>query len=256
MNITVPKKLFLLGGHDLEMLTIKQLLERGDDCVVLDRHLRWDTAHLSAYQDCLSQYSDYNIFGIELQEDIPTPKNYHRIDHHNDYATKPSALEQVAAAVGVPLNREQMLIAANDKGYIPAMIAAGATKEEIASIRRRDREAQGVSEADEKLAEESIAKQLRRFGSLTVVKSMTSRFSPICDSLFPYRSLLIYTDAEWMFYGAGKAGLTQRYADEIHAGRMFHGGGDKGYIGAVQYIYSQEQIEQFVKHIIGQYEHI
>jgi len=43
-------KLFLLGGYDLEMLTIKQLLEGRDGCMVADKRLRWDNAALSAYQ--------------------------------------------------------------------------------------------------------------------------------------------------------------------------------------------------------------
>ena len=48
MNITQLHKLFLLGGYDLEMLTIKQMLEGREDCVVLDKRLRWNNAKLSA----------------------------------------------------------------------------------------------------------------------------------------------------------------------------------------------------------------
>ena len=255
MNITRPTKVFLLGGYDLEMITLKQMLEGMEDVVVLDKLLRWEKARLSAYRDELQQYADCDIYGVELQENCEKPASYHRIDHHNDWAGRPSALEQVASIFNVTLSRDQQLIAANDRGYIPAMQALGATDSEIADIRQRDRAAQGVSREDEMLAERSVANGMSHHGCLTVVRSLTSRFSPICDRLFPYRNLLIFTDAEWMFYGEGTARLTRRLANEIGKKKVFHGGGDNGYIGAVQHAYSKDEINQFVKQIIEEYEH-
>ena len=253
MNITQSKRLFLLGGYDLEMLTIKQLLEGRDDCVVMDKHLRWDNARLSAYKDELQQHTYNNIYGIELQEDITQPQHYHRIDHHNDWNYKPSALEQVAMVIGTTLNRYQQLVAANDRGYIPAMQSLSATREEIARIRKEDRKAQGVTEAEEQLAEDSVRNNLQEYGSLRMVKSQTSRFSAICDRLFPYKRLLIYTDHEWMFYGEGKTELVKILKDEITEKKVFYGGGDTGYIGSVKHAYSKEKIEYFVERIIKEY---
>lgn len=248
-------KLFLLGGYDLEMLTIKQLLEGREGCVVVDKQLRWDNALLSAYQEELQSYADADIYGIELREDITTPGNYHRIDHHNDWNDRPSALEQIADVLGVILNRDQQLVAANDKGYIPAMIAIHATNEEIADIRRRDRSAQGVTVEEELLAEQSVTDNLSRYGSLLVVKSLTSRFSPICDRLFPYQQLIIYTDdAEWMFYGDGKAELVSVFAEDIKKKKVFHGGGENGYIGAVNNAFTQREITQIIEIIKQKYE--
>ena len=256
MEITTRHKTFLLGGYDLEMLTIKQMLEGKDDCVVIDKQLRWDNAHLSAYKDELPQHTYNNIYGIELQEDITLPENYHRIDHHNDWDDRPSALEQVAMVVGVTLNRYQQLVAANARGYIPAMQNLSATKEEIGEIRRRDREAQGVTEAEERLAEETIGNHLQRCGTLVIVKSQTSRFSPICDRLYPYQRLFIYTDQEWMFYGEGKKDLAELLKDAILQGKVFHGGGDNGYIGCIRQAFSKEEIETFVNELKQKYEHI
>lgn len=253
MDIAQQHKLFLLGGYDLEMITIKQMLEGRKDCVVLDKHLRWDNAKLSAYQDDLHLYQEYDIFGIELQEDTPLPHNYHRIDHHNDWAHKPSVLEQVAMVVGIQLNRDQLLVAANDRGYIPEMQAFGATEEEIADIRKRDRAAQGVSENDEALAEQSLTQNLSRYGNLIVVKSLTSRFSSICDKLFPYQRLIVYTDSEWMYCGEGKAELVKQLESEIKQKKVFHGGGDCGYIGTPQNTYSEKQINLFVEQVIKEY---
>ena len=249
--------LFLLGGYDLEMLTIKRMLEGKNDCLVMDKQLRWDNARLSAYLDELSQFADYNnIYGIELQEDIPLPQNYQRIDHHNDWTDKPSSLEQVAEIMGVELTYFQQLVAANDKGYTPAMKALGASEEEMDEIRRKDRAAQGVTDEDERLAELSVSQHLFRHTGLLVVNSLTSRFSPICDMLYPYQRLLIYTDAEWMFYGEGKAKLVKLLAKEIQQKKVFHGGGDNGYIGAVQKAFPKQQIISFVNYIIQEYEHL
>lgn len=257
MNPQTRTSLFLLGGHDLEMLTIRQMLEGRKDCIIADKHLQWDNARLSAYRDALSQPgNNNNIYGIELQEDIPLPKNYHRIDHHNEWADKPSSLEQVAEVLGVELTRYQQLVAANDKGYIPAMKTLGASKEEIDDIRRKDRAAQGVTEEDEALAEKAIAENLHIYKGLSVVKAFSSRFSPICDRLYPYRRLLIYTDSEWMFYGEGTSKLVSLFAEDISKKKVFHGGGDNGYIGAAKHAFNKNEIEQFVDKLIKKYEHI
>ena len=86
-----------------------------------------------------------------------------------------------------------------------------------------------------------------------VVKSLTSRFSPICDWLFPYRRLLIYTDSEWMYYGDGKAELVVMLVEEIRRGKVYHGGGDGGYIGCVKGAYEENSIEKLVEQIINKY---
>ena len=254
MNTKASTSLFLLGGYDLEMITIKQMLGGREGCVVVDKHLQWDNARLSTYQKELSEFADNNIYGIELQEDIPLPKNYYRIDHHNDWADKPSSIEQVAEVLGVELTGYQQLVAANDKGYIPAMKALGASKEETDNIRRRDRAAQGVTDEEEALAEKAITENLHAYKGLTVVKAFSSRFSPICDRLYPYLRLLIYTDAEWMFYGEGKTSLVQELTSDIKAMRVFHGGGPKGYIGADRGAFSTKDIYQFVSKIKQRYE--
>ena len=244
--------IFLLGGHDLEMLTIRRLLEQHNK-IFYDKALRWDNALLSHYSEQLEQYGDaYNIYGIELTEkNVDIPDNYYRIDHHNDYSTKPASLEQVASLLDVTLSREQQLIVANDKGYIPAMIALGANEDEIRQIREADRNAQGVTDTDEMLAVEAIEKK-QQIGSVTVVLSETSRFSPIADRLYPCDRLLIYTKEELIFYGKGKARLVELYKKEIDEGKMFHGGGDYGYIGAARAVFSKSEISEMKDCIVKQ----
>lgn len=254
MEDTESHKIFLLGGYDLEMLTIKRMLMDRRDCVVIDKHLRWDNALLSAYKSELEDYDDSPIYGIELKEDIPVPSKYIRIDHHNDLNGNPSALEQVTEILGVELSRYQQLVAANDKGYIPAMEAMGATETEIENIRMTDRVAQGIGPDDEQLAMKSIRESLSKHQSLFVVKSQTPYFSTICDRMYPYGNLLIYTDSEWTFYGEDKEKILHLLTNDILQHKIFHGGGNQGYIGSVKHAYSKDEIQQFVEQVKKMYE--
>lgn len=250
----MPEIVFFLGGHDLEMLTIRTLLDEHHIRYV-DKRLSWENASLAEYAEelrCYAKDGEVTVYGVELHEKGVTdiPDNYRRVDHHNDYSYLPSALEQTADILGVQLNREQQLIAANDSGYIPAMQALGAGKEEIEYIRLLDRRAQGVTEADELEAEEAIQNKMLRDG-IIIVKSGISRFSPITDRLYPYERLLVYTDDELMYYGKGKGCLVSYFKDEITAGRMFHGGGDTGFIGTVKRVFSKEAIIDLKDKIIS-----
>ena len=241
----MTEKIFLLGGYDLEMLTIRALLKENHIRYV-DKKLNWTNASLTKYTDELNRYANdaaVTIYGIELQEkDVAyIPANYIRIDHHNDYSHLPSALEQTAAILDVQLDAEQQLIAANDRGYISAMQALGANEDEIKRIRLLDRRAQGVTETDELLAEEAIRNKSETNG-ITIINSQMNRFSPITDRLYPYEKLLIYTNDELIYYGVGKASLVSYFKDEIASGKMFHGGGDCGFIGTVRSVYSKEDI--------------
>ncbi len=173
--------IFLLGGQDLEMQEIANLLE-GQGIIFFDKHLTWDTAKLSCYQEELKTYSkeSFRIYGVELSEDITTPENYTAIDHHNGDSSPKSSLEQVADLLHLNLSRIQTLIAANDSAYIPGLKACQATQEEIEDIRRRDRKAQGVTEEEETAAEQAIKNSLRFDDpQLWVIRSESPHFSLI-----------------------------------------------------------------------------
>ena len=243
------KMFFLLGGYDLEMLTIREILVH-EGIAFADHQLRWDNALLSDYQQVLSDIPEsYTVWGIELQEDIPLIANYKRIDHHNQYAELPSALEQVVELLNLSMTRYWQLVAANDKAYIPGMLAMGATEEEIKSIRKADRQAQGVGEVEELLAEKAIAENLEKTGNLLKVYTSNSCFSPICDRLFPYQRLLIYTDDEWMYYGKDSLRVRDLFEDEFQQGNLFYGGGSDGYVGSKRGRYIKDKIWEMVKQI-------
>lgn len=249
-----PKSLFLLGGHDLEMNVITGLLEERH-LIYKDRSLQWHNAYLGQYEEDIQAFKNnplYKIYGIELQEDITPPDNYVRIDHHNMYAGSPCALEQVAELLHQPLNRYQRLVAANDKAYIPGLKAAGATPEEISQIRLEDRKAQGVTEEDELLAEKAIRENKKESADLIIIRAYSSHFSPICDRLYPYRHLVIYTDKELVYYGKGIALLKEKFNNDLSACRMFSGGGNNGYLGTKQGAYSHIELQTIIN-LIKQY---
>jgi hypothetical protein len=248
------KRIFLLGGHDLEMITIRELLEEHQE-VYYDKQLRWNNALLSAYQDVLTQYGNKDeilIYGIELRlsSEMEIYTNYILIDHHNKHDKKPAALIQIARLLGCKLTRFQELVAANDSSYIPGMKQMGASVQEIAEIRRRDRSTQGITENDELLAEQSIREQTTRIGDLVIVQSKTSHFSTICDRLYPYKKLLIYTDTEWMYYGEDVEKVIRLFPEEIKSGSLFYGGGSNGFTGVDEGVYLKENIEQMKDRII------
>lgn len=72
----------------------------------------------------------------------------HTLDHHQ-YAGlnaqhRLSAIEQFAAIFSLQLTKYQQLVAANDKGFIPALLAAGASYEQMHAIRDHEARIRGV----------------------------------------------------------------------------------------------------------------
>lgn len=244
----LEQSLFLLGGHDLEMLTIRNVLDK-EGVKYADHGLQWDNALLSSYRQELKEACDkgWTVWGIELQEDIPVPPSYKRIDHHNDLVHLPCALEQVLDILHLPSDRYLRLVAANDKAYIPGMLQLNATAEEIENIRRADRKAQGVTIEDELLAEKAVAENCEKVGDLLIVRALSARFSPVCDRLFPYRSLLVYTENEWIYYGEGAMRVQKCFKDDFVSGKLFCGGGEKGYVGIKCGAYSSDEIRAMVE---------
>lgn len=226
--------LFLLGGYDLEMLEIRWLLDR-KKIPYLDKKLSWG-ARLSAYQTDFPAFNTYSqIYGIELMEDIPPPAHYIRIDHHNEYINREAAILQVAKILAHPPDRRMALVAANDSGYIPALLEMGATEREIEEIRTEDRKAQGVTPDDELAALLAIT-QKKVIAGVTVVSFTGNRFSPVTDRLFGKTNnrLLVHNPATFTYYGTGAQRLALQFKKTIRAGHAYYGGGPHGFFGGKQ----------------------
>lgn len=246
----MKNNLFLLGGYDLEMLTIKSLLDRYD-IPYIDHRLDWNTARVSSYRDDIAKaVSDGKmVWGIELQEDCELPVGYNRIDHHNQWSDRPSSLEQVAALLKIPMERDLQLVAANDVGHIAALMQMGAGQDEIDAIRKEDRKAQGVTEEDERLAEESVRNHSEQVGELRIIRSLTDKFSPVCDRVYPCPHLLVYTDSEWVYYGKAAFRVAALFGKERKDHKIYTGGGANGYVGTVGGAFSREELQAMMTKI-------
>ena len=144
---------------------------------------------------------NFKIFGVELQG--TAPEGAVNIDHHCydgvDRSNEKSSLEQVADLIGYKLSLYEEFVAANDKGFIPAMLALAKTKnlskketqKLIEKVRLQDRAAQGITPEQERIAEKAI-EEAEVSDHLTVVRMGHSKTATICDRLYgKYKNLLV-----------------------------------------------------------------
>lgn len=195
---------FFLGGSDLEMKTIKDLLDK-QGVAYSDAGLSWG-ASTSKYGDEIAKVAAEGKTPVivELAVDSKLPEGTINVDHHNENASRPASILQVCELLGVEPTRKMQLVAANDSGYIPAMINMGAAKSEIAQIRYQDRATQGITPEQEQQAEEAIKHSKEMFG-VTIVMLEHSKTATVTDRLFdaskPQNLLIISADGETNYFG-------------------------------------------------------
>ncbi len=230
-DFVVKKYIFFLGGYDLEMVTIKEILEEKKE-KYFDKKLIWG-AKASAYKEEIEKILPHQIpVLIELEIDIDLPPDALIIDHHNEKESNQSSIEQIASLLHIELTRWQKLVTANDKGYIPAMKCICATEDEIKEVREADRKAQGVTEKEEKLAQESIENCKSEENGIIIIKALTDKFSAIADRMYGKTdNLLIYTDDELTFYGNRKKQIVEKFKNLIDDNNAYYGGGVCGFFG-------------------------
>lgn len=246
---------FFLGGHDLEMLTISELLLAHVPDYFNDKGLSWG-AKASDYRseiECALQSGKTPVL-VELTDDLHLAEKVLVVDHHGPLAgtDKPTSLHQVFSLLGLPKNlwtRHLELVAANDRGHINGMLETGATREEIIAIRAADRTAQGITEEEEQQAKAALNGLRRLSGEkLTIVDLPHTRTAVIADRLAPelggpgYENLLVISPEEVNFFGAGNI---IRKLDKEYPGGWYGGSlperGFWGHDGTIQ------GIEQFIK---------
>jgi len=213
---TQPTFLFCLGGHDLEMLTIKHLLEENAQ-PILDKHLSWGAA-ASACQPEINEALQLGTTPvlIELHDDLAfNSEQLILIDHHGRQAgkTQPTALHQVFQLLDLPASRWTRwfeLVAANDVDHIAGLQALNATQAEIIKVREADRRAQGITAADDAEAQKALAAiEIKADGALSIVHLTHQRTTAVVDALHPalggvgYRNLFVVSPNEINFFGDG-----------------------------------------------------
>jgi hypothetical protein len=234
---------FFLGGYDLEMVTIKNILEENKK-KYFDKELSWG-AKASEYKEELEKIPPNKIpVLLELDIDIELHSEYKLIDHHNERsgADKKTSIEQVAELLKIELTREQKLIAANDRAYIDGLLEMNATEEEINKITEEDAKAQGVTEEDKKYAKTSVDHFLTKLDEDTVlIQSLTDKTSAVTCLVYRYyRHIFIITpENKFIYSGSGKIieKLKEKYSElkkDSPKINYWYGGNlpDKGYFGA------------------------
>ena len=208
---------FFLGGHDLEMAVIAELLAAHAPARFLDKGLSWDNALASAYRQEVADVQSRGLTPvlIELRDDLDlAPDAAILVDHHAERAgaDQPTSLEQVFALLALPRTawtRWYELVAANDRGHIRALRRAGASNAEIREVREADWRAQGVSRTEVTAVRAALA-QRREQPHLTVVGLPHERSSLAADLLDSawsgpgWENLLVVCPCHFLFQGEGR----------------------------------------------------
>ena len=227
---------FFLGGQDLEMCTIRELLAETAPDRWYDKKLGWG-AKASVYGEEIGRTlaAGYLPVLIELVNDLAlSAEQCLVVDHHGERAgtEQPTSLHQVFSLLGLPpscWSRWFDLVAANDRGYIPALVAIGATQEEIVRVRRADRIAQGITPAEEQAGAEAAANiEVVADGALAIAHLPHARTATVVDRLQPelggpgYPNILVYSPDQVNFFGEGSwvFALSQRFPDGWYGGAL------------------------------------
>lgn len=207
----MEKKFFIVPANDGEAVEIRKILLAAKIDHVITRQswgATWaglEQTVVEKVEGILSANPSTVIYGVELGG--PARWNAINIDHHiyrdENRSNEKSSIEQVAALLRVELTRHQLLIAANDKGWIPALKAMGASDNEIKIVRAQDRLAQGVTPDQEAQAVADV-KVAEVRGGKWLVRCPQGSTSAITDRLYGQYSELLTVDGrngKWIYFG-------------------------------------------------------
>jgi hypothetical protein len=125
------------------------------------------------------------IPGPAKERELRKSHKVYIIDHHQyhglDRFHAQSSLEQFSELIGYRLNRWEMGIALNDRGYIHALRKKGYTQEEIQDIRQFDLIAQGYCKDDFRRTEQEYAAGSRPLRDFYLVETRSDRISYFMD---------------------------------------------------------------------------
>ena len=223
-------RIWVTPENDAESVEIAKLLSERGERRVLRTGQRWGATWAGLEPEIRAELERFvsphgaggTIYGIELAGPHRYGSRAVNIDHHSytgdERSHQLSSLEQVAAILGgAPLTRWQTLVALNDRGYIPAMTGseAGATAEEVAAVRRADRAAQGITEAQEEAAARDLAERAEWSGDRVKVWCPEGSTAAHPDALYGRaRMILLMSPGEWNYYGPGQRDLAAVFDDD------------------------------------------
>ena len=199
--------LFIVPNNDGESVEIQRLLKANNSMFLVTQQTwgaSWDRLE-DEIKDKINSFEGL-IYGIELQG--KPINNGINIDHHkyenDDRSNSLSSLEQVAILIDAKLSYYQKAVSDNDKGHMKLMYRNGFDNATVSLVREQDRKAQGITDEDEKAAEDAI-KKIQIKNKLAIVELPHSKCATVTDRLYnKYDNLLIICgDGELDFYGNG-----------------------------------------------------
>jgi hypothetical protein len=236
------KNFFICPVNDGEAIEIRNLLQKHKKQVVVTSQpwgASWQKLEadvVERVEALIAENPDAEIIGIELAG--PARWGGRNIDHHkypgDDRSNPKSSLEQVAELLGAHLSRHQQLVAVNDKGWIPALKAFGATDGEITVVRAQDRLAQGVTPRDEARAVRDI-ENAQWQGRKVLVRCPEGASSAVTDRLFGKFNEAITIDevsGKWVYYGPRHHQFFALTEGRTDTARWVGGAPESGYSGA------------------------
>lgn len=250
---------FFLGGHDLEMEAIRELLEAHAPGRFHDAGLWWGAA-ASSYRDAIDRVLEEGRVPVlvELEDDIGLDPEVMIVDHHGERAggEKATALEQVFELLELPAekwSRWLQLVSANDRAYLAGLREAGASREEMERVRYADRQAQGITQSQEDAAVRALESlEERAGGALLVAELPHAKTAALVDRLAPelggrgFENLVVRSPEEVNVFGTGEliTHLARAFPDGWYGGNL----PEYGYFGRQG---SAEPVVEAVEKFLG-----
>ena len=261
-------RFFVLGGNDGEMVRIKEVLD-SQRIPWIQPFPGWGPKQLKMEQVAPAMIPGHQVVFVEVTPpaDFPLVRSMVVIDHHGDNAGLPASILQVLDLLRIDPTRWDELIAANDAGWFPGLIAVGATREEMDGIRGYCRAAHGSGpehEAIEAEALRALSAPVEMLGNIRVIRMSHSKCAPVGDRLAiaaiaegkPIPQYLVLSgDGETNFSGDGALAkaLFDHYRDP-HPAKSNAGGAGLGKSGETAYFVGypdQVEVVEFIRNYLG-----
>lgn len=209
-------KLWIVPQNTLEQKTVTELLLRSNELVVTTNQNVPSWEHLEPkIQAMLENFK--TIYGIQLQGTASLNAINIAPSIREGSEETLFVLEQVAKLIDTPLTIDEQFVLANNRGF-SAMKDLGKSlqmkpsevRQKIQAVRLKDRQCQGISQADENNAIHAISqslKQLPKSGqtySFIPIQLGHKHFSTVIDRLYGLYENLLITDPDHIshFYGS------------------------------------------------------
>lgn len=252
---------FFLGGRDLEMETIRDLLDK-QSVAYSDANLDWGNADVLAYRNEIAETVEKGMIPVivELRTKdkdgkslMKLPSNIVIVDHHNENSGNDASVIQVCRLLGIEPTRYELLVAANDIGMGKAMREMGATKTEINKIRYLDRVAQGITPEQEKQAETALG-NAKESGGVLFVTCEHSKTASILDRLDrdTYLNVFMYSASDGKIIFSGDGFICKKLTEKFPQPNNFSGGYGFGKKGEMAYWGStDEDVNEVAKFVLA-----